>query len=283
MSGGYLNFTSSNQPEHYSLSITEEFSKLHQIQNFTVQRPYIVGHIQSINNSNSQTATFNNISAAINISLADYFLGYNFNLKKSFILFENKNTFFNSSYEFFPVLSNLIRISCNLSLELYSNLLATSSEIIFYNTDIITNYTFNGTISTTNFLFTINKIIKCGEGFIIYYNEGILNYVIYTENVTNTNQIRNRINDSCIDLKCSDSYLICNTNNSLIIYYSFSTSFSLYITLNESTYSKPVIFTDFYIYLDNFLGVIINRTFLQVYDLKLMDHNIILYKKYDFY
>lgn len=267
-SSGFLNFTSSDMSQMYTLMVLGDELEVNLTTEFVVERPlYGIGHVQVYDKDYYKIASFTNQSAEINLNLDDMFLGYDLKVSQASVTYMNEIDYFTEYFNVTPAITNFIDIPNDLDLFLYNHITALGNGVILYSTSQITYFENSENYKNVHVNFTLEKILNCGLGFIVHYQQNHIFHVLYTENITDFAHVNTYTGRYCEILKCSNLFLVCGDSDIIEIYNYTDVGISYISSLSNETLSETVKFIDCYIYLNSLLAVIVNSNSLQVFDL----------------
>ena len=271
LSSGTLTLNGTGQEMHYSLVVSG--SSMSEVWNFTVSPYTNVGSVLSLNSSKSLEAVFTGMSSVMNFKVGQYFIGYNLTLSSNIsIQYESPNysslfTMTNQSVSS----TDLIPAFVTPDGFKYQGILTdTFGNLILYNS---TNALLITGKTTEVYYFSnqISNLLQCGKGYVLDFKSNTIDNLSYTENLKETGGNLTTHELDCKLLKCSDSFLVCGNSSTLWIFNSFPLNSTPAAILSSTVPS--VSFTDFYIYTDTFLGLIMDTTEIIIYDLDILTSN----------
>lgn len=269
LNNAMLNLTSTSEDREYNFTIEDSLSKTKLEKNLVIKRPKVLGEIMALNlTRQSQFVLFNNFSARTTLNLYEYFCGY---------FLEAKNISLEFSSEFFDYnVSFINNIDKKVIFELedkdlwFTDIVSSSKGTYFYNSTNISVLKDNELSEISILPIVMVSIISCPGYFIVNYTNNTEPMLLFTRSFESMD-LTNTINLVCLSMQCSKSYVICENNRNLSVYYRLD--LMIYNLYNLTT--KGQAFTSFYLYGEKFLCTIENTNKFTLYSLSILGKRVL--------
>lgn len=276
---GYLNFTSSSSEINYTLTISENSNEDVLMKTFSVTPPIndTAGPIQLLNNNQPLSVNFEGLTGSLSLSLSSYCLGYNLSVEVLNIEYENNITYFNASYTITPTITQQKLQNFVSNSNLTHIIPLQNGDLLAYNSLVLVLYENSDWKVQTSFNINPKKVVAIGNTVVANILDpggDLLMYIDLTNNYNTTIEAP----FDCEKLESTDYYLICGSSSVLQLYnLNYNNATHNFELVPNRKIDKTLLnidfveFTDYYMYQESMLCVVVNGNILILLDLDYLD------------